>query len=168
MSDTFSVRYVFESRIDHQRGPRRRFSIELKLAVVAETMQPGMAVSYVARRHGLSPSPVFRWRQFKEALDLARAKNRSCCHPHRFPEIPGEDGQRDTRRGPLERRRSPRQQKARARPTGTSRRYRTGRRDPPPGRRATNLWLPSDRRALKARAAIRRFAPGQCQAPSTG
>jgi transposase len=31
--------------------------------VVAETMQPGMSVSYVARRHGLSPSLVFRWRQ---------------------------------------------------------------------------------------------------------
>ena len=26
-------------------------------------MQPGMSVSYVARRHGLSPSLVFRWRQ---------------------------------------------------------------------------------------------------------
>jgi transposase len=35
---------------------RRRFSTELKLAVVSETMQPGMSVSYVARRHGLSPS----------------------------------------------------------------------------------------------------------------
>jgi transposase len=26
-------------------------------------MQPGMSVSYVARRHGLSPSLVFRWRR---------------------------------------------------------------------------------------------------------
>jgi putative transposase len=34
-----------------------------KLAVVAETMQPGMSISYVARRHGLSPSLVFRWRR---------------------------------------------------------------------------------------------------------
>jgi transposase len=42
---------------------RPRFPIDLKLAVVAETMQPGMSVSYVARRHGLSPSLVFRWRQ---------------------------------------------------------------------------------------------------------
>jgi transposase len=31
--------------------------------VVAETMQPGMSISYVARRHGLSPSLVFRWRR---------------------------------------------------------------------------------------------------------
>src|SRR2546423_1076362 len=26
-------------------------------------MQPGMWISYVARRHGLSPSLVFRWRR---------------------------------------------------------------------------------------------------------
>ena len=42
---------------------RRRFKTEQKLAVVAETMQPGLSISYVARRHGLSPSLVFRWRQ---------------------------------------------------------------------------------------------------------
>jgi transposase len=35
---------------------RRRFTTEQKLAVVAETMQPGFSISYVARRHGLSPS----------------------------------------------------------------------------------------------------------------
>jgi transposase len=42
---------------------RRRFTTEQKLAVVAETMQPGLTISYVARRHGLSPSLVFRWRR---------------------------------------------------------------------------------------------------------
>src|SRR5437870_13520825 len=58
MSDTFS-------RVEVITGVarRRRFSTDLKLAVVAETMQPGMSVSYAARRHGLSPSLVFRWRQ---------------------------------------------------------------------------------------------------------
>ena len=29
----------------------------------AETMQPGMSISYVAGRHGLSPSLMFRWRR---------------------------------------------------------------------------------------------------------
>ncbi len=58
MSDTFS-------RIEIISGVarRRRFTTEQKLAVVAETMQPGMSISYVARRHGLSPSLVFRWRR---------------------------------------------------------------------------------------------------------
>ena len=42
---------------------RRRFTTEQKLLVVNETLQPGMSISYVARRHGLSPSLVFRWRR---------------------------------------------------------------------------------------------------------
>lgn len=53
MSDTFSKVEVITGV-----ARRRRFSTELKLVVVAETMQPGMSVSNVARRHGLSPSLV--------------------------------------------------------------------------------------------------------------
>jgi hypothetical protein len=45
MSDTFSKVEVITGV-----ARRRRFSTDLKLAVVAETMQPGMSVSYVARR----------------------------------------------------------------------------------------------------------------------
>jgi transposase len=58
MSDEFSKVEVITGV-----ARRRRFSTELKLAIVAETMQPGMSISYVARRHGLSPSLVFRWRR---------------------------------------------------------------------------------------------------------
>jgi transposase len=147
MSDTFSKIEVITGV-----ARRRRFSTELKLAVVAETMQPGMSVSYVARRHGLSPSLIFRWRQLmseggkeavraddevvaasevrrleervrelerllgrktmeveilKEALDLARTKNRCCCRARRCPEISREDDRRDARRGTIERDRTP-------------------------------------------------------------
>ena len=58
MSDEFS-------RVEVITGVarRRRFPTDLKMAVIAETMQPGMSISYVARRHGLSPSLVFRWRR---------------------------------------------------------------------------------------------------------
>ena len=58
MSDTFSKVEVITGV-----ARRRRFSTDLKLAIIAETMQPGMSISYVARRHGLSPSLVFRWRR---------------------------------------------------------------------------------------------------------
>jgi transposase len=58
MSDTFSKVEVITGV-----ARRRRFSTDLKLALVAETMDPGMSISYVARRHGLSPSLVFRWRR---------------------------------------------------------------------------------------------------------
>ena len=68
MSETFSKVEVITGI-----ARRRRVTTEQKLAVVAETMQPGMSLSYVARRHGLSPSLVFRWRQLmseggKEAI----------------------------------------------------------------------------------------------------
>ncbi len=58
MSDEFS-------RIEVITGVarRRRFTTEQKLAVVEETLQPGASISYIARRHGLSPSLVFRWRR---------------------------------------------------------------------------------------------------------
>ena len=58
MSDTFSKFEVISGV-----ARRRRFPTEPKLAVVAETMQPGMSISYLARRYGLSPSLVFRWRR---------------------------------------------------------------------------------------------------------
>ena len=42
---------------------RRRYSVDQKLAVLAEAAQPGMSISYVARRHGISPSLVLGWRR---------------------------------------------------------------------------------------------------------
>jgi transposase len=42
---------------------RRRYSLDQKLAVLAEAAQPGMSISYVARRHGISPSMLFGWRR---------------------------------------------------------------------------------------------------------
>jgi len=102
---------------------RRRWSAAEKVRLVEEAMQPGSSVSFVARRYGLSPSLLFRWKRrmieggheavqadedvvgtskvrelerrvrdlerllgrktmeveiLKEALDLARAKNRHC------------------------------------------------------------------------------------------
>ena len=58
MSETFSKVEIITGV-----ARRRRFTTEQKLLVVNETLQPGMSISYVARRHGLSPSLVFRWRR---------------------------------------------------------------------------------------------------------
>jgi transposase len=41
----------------------RRWSIAEKIGLVEETMQPGMSVSYVARRAGVAPSLLFNWRR---------------------------------------------------------------------------------------------------------
>ena len=34
-----------------------------KLAIVAETQEPGVTVSLVARRHGIAPNQLFGWRR---------------------------------------------------------------------------------------------------------
>jgi transposase len=41
----------------------RRWSAAEKIRLVEETLEPGMSVSFVARKHGLSPSLLFKWRQ---------------------------------------------------------------------------------------------------------
>ena len=45
---------------------RRRFSIEQKLAVLTEAVAPGANMSEVARRHGLLPAQVYKWRRLAE------------------------------------------------------------------------------------------------------
>ena len=42
---------------------RRRWSVSEKVRLVEEAMQPGMSVSYVARRAGISPSQLFAWKR---------------------------------------------------------------------------------------------------------
>jgi transposase len=42
---------------------RRRWSLQDKLRIVEETMQPGVTVTEVACRHGVAPSVVFTWRR---------------------------------------------------------------------------------------------------------
>ena len=45
---------------------RRRFSVEQKLAVLTEATAPGANMSEVARRHGLVPAQVYKWRRLAE------------------------------------------------------------------------------------------------------
>ena len=45
---------------------RRRFSVEQKLAVLSEATTPGANMSEVARRHGLVPAQVYKWRRLAE------------------------------------------------------------------------------------------------------
>jgi transposase len=40
---------------------RRRWTLPEKLRAVEELNAPGMTVSYVARKYGISPSLLFRW-----------------------------------------------------------------------------------------------------------
>ena len=62
-SDTTMSSSVDRVEVFSQIQRRRRWSVDQKLAVLAEAAQPGMSISYVARRHGISPSLVFGWRR---------------------------------------------------------------------------------------------------------
>ena len=42
---------------------RRRWSAEQKLRIVEESLRSGESVSVVARRHGVAPNLLFRWRR---------------------------------------------------------------------------------------------------------
>lgn len=45
------------------RERRRRWSVEEKLRIVAETQEPGVRITDVAARHGVYPSLLFSWRR---------------------------------------------------------------------------------------------------------
>jgi transposase len=55
--DNFARRYSVVTET------RRRWSETEKQAVVAEAERPGVNISAVARRHGIKPSLLFRWRR---------------------------------------------------------------------------------------------------------
>jgi transposase len=52
-------------------GRRRRWSVEAKGRIVAESYAPGAIVSEVARRHDMSPQHLFGWRKAARAGLLA-------------------------------------------------------------------------------------------------
>ncbi len=46
---------------------RRRRTVQEKIAIVQQSLEPGMTVSVVARQHGVAASRLFLWRkQYKE------------------------------------------------------------------------------------------------------
>jgi transposase len=55
--DSFSRRYGVVAEA------RRRWSEAEKQVIVAEAARPGANISAVARRHGIKPSLLFRWRR---------------------------------------------------------------------------------------------------------
>jgi transposase-like protein len=64
------------SQIEIFRGQaRRRWSVEAKRRLVAETLVPGATVHAVAQRHGVNTSQLFTWRKrFRTELGLPPSK----------------------------------------------------------------------------------------------
>ncbi|MGN3966799.1 transposase [Burkholderia gladioli] len=66
------------SNAGNRAHPHRTYAQEFKQQVIRETLEPGMSVSIVARRHDINANVVFGWRkQYREgklvvpALDVA-------------------------------------------------------------------------------------------------
>lgn len=56
-------RQVHRFEVINGAGGRRRWTIDDKARIVAETLEPGAVVSEVARGYGLLPQQVFAWRR---------------------------------------------------------------------------------------------------------
>ena len=64
-------------------GPerRRRRTPAEKLAIVAETYEPGVTVSLVARRHGIAPNQLFLWRRLGSQGALTATQSEEAVVP---------------------------------------------------------------------------------------
>ncbi len=51
-----------EEEKENNRRRRRRFTVEQKRNILAESESLGQSIAMVARRHGLLPTQLYRWR----------------------------------------------------------------------------------------------------------
>ena len=63
-----------ETNMGTTRRKRRRYGVEEKVRLLDEAMQPGETIGSVARRHGISASVMFTWRQQRERGALVGLK----------------------------------------------------------------------------------------------
>lgn len=62
----------------HELRARRHYSLAEKLAIVRESMQPGVTQISVSRRHGLSKNLLSGWR--KSLASMLRTEPEKNCH----------------------------------------------------------------------------------------
>lgn len=60
--------------VGDQGSGRRRYSAEEKLRLLTESEARGSSISLVARKYGVSPSLVFRWRRLRDQGSLSGLK----------------------------------------------------------------------------------------------
>jgi transposase len=61
---SFQVLEAVPSRLEVAPDrPRRRWSVEAKMALIEETLKPGANVSAIARQAGIAPAQLFGWRR---------------------------------------------------------------------------------------------------------
>ena len=61
---SFQVLEAIPSRLEvAPERPRRRWSVEAKMALIEETLKPDANVSAIARQAGIAPAQLFGWRR---------------------------------------------------------------------------------------------------------
>lgn len=73
-------------------GGRRRWTVDGKAWILAETLEPGAAVAVVGRRHGLTPQQLFDWRRkARKRSEASDYGGRSSFVPAvtELPSVPG-------------------------------------------------------------------------------
>jgi transposase len=63
MAEERQVSAYLEADTRQAGAKRRRWSLEVKRQLVAETLEPGSSVSIVARRHDVNANQLFKWRR---------------------------------------------------------------------------------------------------------
>ena len=76
------------------KSERRKRTTEQKLQILRESDQPGVTVSEVCRRHGLSPSVFYRWRAVAQTGSASALKQDS-------RRLPGKNDQEARRQAEL-------------------------------------------------------------------
>ncbi len=61
-------------KLGRRAGPRRKYTVVEKLAIVAETRRRGSSVAAVAQRHGVNANLLFGWRRMCQQGVLREAR----------------------------------------------------------------------------------------------
>jgi transposase-like protein len=57
-----------------EKRTRRQYSVEEGIKLLDAADAPGESISTIARKHGVSPSVMFRWRQLRESGGMTSLK----------------------------------------------------------------------------------------------
>jgi transposase len=75
------------------RGERRRWTIEQKQTIAAQSLAPGASPTNIARLHGISTGQLYTWRHALKAAQPGASMGRFArvdvsTHPQPLPDIP--------------------------------------------------------------------------------
>jgi transposase len=79
---TENVSNIEAAHLMNEVQHRRRWTVVQKLQVAQEASVPGVTVTFVARKYGMAPSQLFRWRKslLKVGHEIVSARDQAYHH----------------------------------------------------------------------------------------